>query len=506
MLLTGILAVLNIKTLLLIFIGVSIGIIFGAIPGMTATMAVALCLPITFGLQPINGISLLLGLYIGGISGGLITAILLKIPGTPASIATTFDGHPMAAKGEAGKALGIGIVYSFLGGLISILILIFVSPPLARIALKFSSYDYFSITVFALTMIASLSQGSLVKGLIAGGIGVGFSLVGVAPLDGYPRFTFGVHVLDGGFGLLPLLIGLYAVGEILKNSERKGKAITKDEIADYRIRGFGFSPKEFAQQTINWIRSSLIGTGIGILPGIGGSTSNIVAYITAKNQSRHPEKFGTGIMDGIVASESANNASVGGALVPLLTLGIPGDTVTAMLLGGLMIHGIRPGPLLFTTNGYIVYSIFAALIVANVAMLILEFFGMRGFVRLLAIPRHILFSIIMMLCVVGAYAANNRMFDVICLLVFGLAGYLLMKLKFPLPPVVLGFILGPIAELNLRRGLQLSDGSYLPFIQKPISIIFLSVALVSLIVSIRNNFKETKMLSEQNGGEGSVTN
>ncbi len=493
MLITGLLAVLNIKTLLLIFIGVSVGIIFGAIPGMTATMAVALCLPITFGLQPINGISLLLGLYIGGISGGLITAILLKIPGTPASIATTFDGHPMAARGEAGKALGIGIVFSFLGGLFSILILIFVSPPLARIALKFSSYDYFSITIFALTMIASLSQGSLVKGLIAGGIGVAFSFVGVAPLDGYPRFTFGIHVLDGGFGLLPLLIGLYAIGEILKTSESRESQVSKGEVADYRIKGFGFSLREFVQQIFNLFRSSAIGTGVGILPGIGGSTSNLIAYITAKNQSKHPEKFGTGIMDGIVASESANNASVGGALVPLLTLGIPGDTVTAMLLGGLMIHGIRPGPLLFTTNGPIVYSIFAALIVANFAMIALEFLAMRGFVRLLSIPKHLLFPVIIVLCVVGAYAANNRMFDVICLIAFGLIGYGMMKMGFPLPPVVLGFILGPIAELNLRRGLQLSDGSYAPFLQKPISIVFLSIALISLIIAIRNNYREQQI-------------
>ncbi len=493
MLLTGLLAVLNIKTLLLILIGVFVGIIFGAIPGMTATMAVALMLPITFGLQPLNGMSLLVALYIGGISGGLITAILLKIPGTPASIATTFDGHPMPARGEAGKALGIGIVYSFLGGLFSILILIFISPALARIALKFSSYDYFFIAVFALTMIASLSQGSLIKGLIAGGMGVALSLVGVAPLDGYPRFTFGIHGLDAGFGLLPLLICLYAVGEIIRKAETREADVAKNEITDYKIKGFGFSLKEFVQQLFNLFRSSVIGTGIGILPGIGGATSNIIAYITAKNQSKHPEKFGTGIMDGIVASESANNASVGGALVPLLPLGIPGDTVTAMLLGGLMIHGIRPGPLLFTTNGPIVYSIFAALIVANFAMIALGFFGMRGFVRLLSIPKHILFPIIMVLCVVGAYAANNRMFDVICLLIFGLVGYGLMKLGFPMPPVVLGFILGPIAELNLRRGLQLSNGSYAPFLHKPISIVFLSVALISLIVSIQNNYKEYKL-------------
>ncbi|MGE4283318.1 MAG: tripartite tricarboxylate transporter permease [Clostridia bacterium] len=491
MLISGLAAVFTPTTLILIIIGVIIGIVFGAIPGMSAAMAVALCLPISFGFEPVEGISLLLGLYIGGISGGLISAILLNMPGTPSSIATTFDGAPMAKNGQAGKALGVGIVYSFLGGLVSILLLMFLSPPIAKISLKFSPYEYFSVSIFALTMIASLSEQSMAKGLLSGMVGVSMAMVGVAPIDSYKRFTFGSHDLEIGFALLPVLVGLYAISEVITTAEDKG-VVTSDNIVDFEIRGFGFTMREFREQFINFVRSSLIGTGIGILPGIGGGTSNIIAYVTAKSQSKHPEKFGTGIIDGIVASETSNNASIGGALIPLLTLGIPGDTVTAMLLGGLMIHGITPGPMLFRTNGDLIYSIFAALLVANVVMLILEFFGMRIFVNMLKVPKNILLSVIVVLCVVGAFANNNRIFDAYAIVIFGIVGYILIKIKYPLPPVILGFILAPIIETNLRRGLMLSKGSMSPFFTKPISATFLAIAALSVLISIIKEIRKRK--------------
>jgi putative tricarboxylic transport membrane protein len=475
--------ILALKPLLLIFSGVAVGIIFGAIPGLTATMAVALCLPLTFGMLPVQGMALLIGLYIGGVSGGLISAVLIKIPGTPSSIATTFDGHPMAQKGEAGKALGAGVFFSFLGGLFSFFVLFFISPPLAEIALRFGPQEYFAIAVFSLTLIASLSTGSTVKGLMAGVVGVLLSCVGTAPIDAFPRFTFGFYDLDGGFNLLPALVGLFAISEILKTAESDVE-VRQQDIQSFKIKGFGFSRKEFVGQMGNFVRSSLIGTGIGILPGIGGGTSNILSYIAAKKASKHPELFGTGVLDGIVASETANNASVGGALVPLLAMGIPGDTVTAMLLGGLMIHGLSPGPLLFTTSGDIVYGIFAALIVANFAMLFMEYFGMRFFVKLMRIPKHIMLPIIIILCAVGAYGLNNRVFDAWSLLFFGAIGYGFEKLGFPLPPIILGFILGPIAETNLRRGLMLSQGDFLPFLTKPIAGTFLAVAFISVVYSI----------------------
>ncbi|MCX7788093.1 MAG: tripartite tricarboxylate transporter permease [Spirochaetes bacterium] len=481
--------ILALKPLILIFLGVGVGIIFGAIPGLTATMAVALFLPVTFGMHPVQGMALLIGLYIGGVSGGLISAILIKIPGTPSSIATTFDGYPMAQKGEAGKALGAGIFYSFLGGWFSFLVLFFIAPPLADIALKFGPPEYFSIAIFSLTLIASLSTGSTIKGLMSGIVGILLSCVGTAPIDAFPRFTFGFRELDGGFNLLPALVGLFAITEILKTAESDVE-IKLENIANYKIKGFGFSAKEFMEQMGNFIRSSLIGTGIGILPGIGGGTSNILSYIAAKKMSKHPEKFGTGILDGVVASETANNASIGGALVPLLAMGIPGDTVTAMLLGGLMIHGLSPGPLLFTTSGDIVYGIFAALIVANFVMVLMEYFGIRFFVRLLKIPKHIMLPIIIVFCVVGAYGLNNRVFDAWSVMLFGVIGYVFEKWGFPLSPVILGFILGPIAETNLRRGLMMTQGNFLPFLTKPVSGIFLIIAVASVVYSVIKERKQ----------------
>ena len=495
MILEGFLAVLHPFTLLLILAGVILGIVFGAIPGMSATMAVALCLPISFGLEPVEGISLLLGLYIGGISGGLISAILLKIPGTPSSIATTFDGAPLAARGEAGKALGVGIVYSFLGGLLSFIALIFIAPPIADFSLRFGPAEYFAVTVFSLTMIAALSDGNLFKGLISGVMGLSLALVGAAPIDSFKRFTFGMYQLDLGFKILPVLIGFYAINEVF-HTAAETYTLKSEDAVDFKIKGFGFSAKEFVSQIKNLIISSLIGIGIGILPGIGGGTSNLLAYTAIKSTSKYPEKFGTGVIDGIVASESSNNASIGGALIPLLTLGIPGDTVTAMLLGGLMIHGIQPGPMLFSTNGAIVYSIFAALIIGNFMMLAAEFLFMRGFVRLLFIPKNILLSIIVALCVVGAFASNNRYFDIVAMLFFGFVGYLFQKLKFPLPPFILGFILCPTLETNLRRGMQLYQGDFTQFLNKPIAAVFLLVALGSVLVTVYRQVK--KMSSAKN--------
>jgi putative tricarboxylic transport membrane protein len=488
----GLLAVFTPVTLVLIFVGVVIGIVFGAIPGLSAAMAVALCLPISFGFTPVEGISLLLGLYVGGISGGLISAILLNIPGTPSSIATTFDGVPMAKRGEAGKALAISIVCSFLGSLISFLFLIFLAPPIAQISLRFSPFEYFSVSVFALTLISSLAEHSMVKGLLSGLIGVAFAMVGASPIDSYPRYTFGTAHLQVGFSLLPVLVGLYAITEIISSAEDRRGISSENLITDFKINGFGFSFIEFKNQFLNLWRSALIGVGIGILPGIGGGTSNIIAYITAKNQSKYPEKFGTGIIDGLVASESANNASIGGAMIPLLTLGIPGDTVTALLLGGLIIHGIVPGPMLFKTNGALVFSIFAALMIANIIMLAVELLGIRIFVKLLRIPKNILLSIIVVLCTVGAFANNNRIFDVYAMVIFGIVGYSLIKLKFPLPPIILGFILAPIIETNLRRGLMLSEGSYMPFVTKPISLVFLLIAVASIVLSFVKEIRAMK--------------
>ena len=479
----GFAAVFSFQILGLVFFGTVVGIIFGAVPGLTSTMAVALFLPITYGLGPASGISLLVALFVGGTSGALISAILLKIPGTPSSVATVFDGGPMMENGEGAKALGVGIVFSFLGTVASIVALIFIAPALAKIALSFGPHEYFALAVFSLTLIASLSAGAMAKGLFAGAVGFAFATVGIAPVDAFTRFTFGFVELNSGFEILTVLIGLFAISEIIKTAESvriEGKA-TIAQVSMKNIKGFGFTLRELFGQTWNFVRSSLIGIGIGILPGIGAGTSNIVSYVVAKKRSKHPEKFGTGIIDGVVASETANNAGIGGAMIPLLTLGIPGDAVTAVMLGGFMIHGIQPGPLLLTSQGVLVYTIFAALIVSTVMMLICEFWGLRIFIRLLAVPKHILLPIILVLCVVGAFGVGNRMFDVWTILLFGLIGYGFVKFAVPQAPFIIGFILGPMAETNLRRGLMLSDGNFMDFFTQPIAGAFLAISAAAMI-------------------------
>lgn len=479
-------------TLVLILVGVVIGIIFGAIPGLSATMSLVLFLPMSFGMEPMQGIALLVGLYLGGISGGLISAVLLKIPGTPSSIATVFDGGPMADKGEAGKALGVGILASFFGGLISIIALIFVSPYLAKITLKFTPVEYFAIAIFSLTIIASLSGKSMLRGVLSGLFGIAISLVGMAPIDGMQRFTFGNYQLLGGFNIIVILIGVFAVTDIIQAGFGKHTLADLGVKTTYSLKGFGISLSEALAQAWNMVRSSLVGIGIGILPGIGGSTASLMAYSVAKNSSKYPEKFGTGIIDGLIASESSNNAVIGGSLIPLLTMGIPGNTATAIFLGGLTIHGISPGPLIFSKSGQFVYGIFLALIVANIFMLIAERAGLRIFVKLLDIPKYILLPIVMVFCIVGAYCADMRIFDVWCVVGFGLIGLLFKRLQVPSTPLIIGFILGTMAEENFRRALMASDGSWMVFITRPISLAFLVIAVVSVILTLRRNRNEAK--------------
>lgn len=489
MVIDGILSVVNPYSIFLIFGGTFLGAIIGAIPGLTVTMGVALFLPVTFVMSPVDGLSLLMALYIGGTTGGLISAILLKIPGTPSSIATTYDGHPMAARGEAGKALSVSIICSFLGGMISLAILFWIAPLFANIALQFGPYEYFSIALFSLTLVAGLSDGSLVRGLGAAGLGLVISFIGMAPITAFPRFTFGWAELDAGISLLPALIGLFAVAQVIEESELKEK--TEDyKTATYSLKDMGLSLSAGFKHLGNLIRSSLIGVGIGVLPGLGGSISNLIAYGVAKKHSKHPEKYGTGITDGLVASESSNNATTGGALVPLMTLGIPGDNTTAILLAGFMIHGISPGPNLFETQGILVYGIFTALVISNIFILIVMFGGMKGIVKILSIPKHILLPIIMMLCIVGAYSINNRVFDVGCMLFFGVVGWIMKKVRLPITPLLLGFILGPIIEVNLRRGLMSGRGSFTPFLTEPISgVILVATVLVVLTTAYKEYMK-----------------
>ena len=493
--LSGLMLVMDPMVIFFIIVGVFIGIVFGSVPGLTATMAIVMFLPLTYTMSPVEGVSTLVALYVGGISGGLIAAILLNIPGTPSSIATTFDGAPMAAKGEAGKALGVGVVFSFCGTIVGLIVLVLVAPLLASVAIKFGPYEYCTLALFALSLVISLTGRDLVKGLISALIGVMLATVGLAPVDSAKRFTFGFVELNAGFSLLTLLIGLFAITEVIKAAEDVRKPFTAKIEADVRIKGFGFSMKEFLSQKLNMLRSSAIGIVIGILPGIGGAISGMLAYTAAKNQSKHPEKFGTGIMDGVVASESANNAGIGGAMIPLLTLGIPGDAATAMLLGGLMVHQIAPGPLIFDKSGPEVFGIFFALALSAIAMLCLELFGIKIFIRVLKVPKYLLMPVIIVLCIIGAIGNANRMFDVWSVMVFGVMGYVLLKAKIPHVPMILGFILGPIFELNFRRAVQHAQIDPMGFISHPIAIVFFVVTVVVVILSLRRQRKEAAALA-----------
>ncbi len=492
MILEGLLSVADPFIIFLIAVGVIVGIIFGSIPGLTATMAVVMFLPVTYAMTPVQGISMLVALYIGGISGGLISAILLNIPGTPSSVATCFDGRPLAEKGQAPKALGVGVVFSFIGTIIGVALLIVISPMLASVAIKFGPFEYCALTILALSLVITLTGKDMVKGLIGAVIGTTLATVGLSPIDSKQRFTFDITNLTAGFKLLVVLIGLFAITEVVKYAAtvRKPENFTIED--DVKMHGVGFSFQEFKSQIVNAIRSALIGVGIGILPGIGGGVSCMVSYTVAKNSSKYPEKFGTGIIDGVVASETSNNGCIGGAMIPLLALGIPGDAVTAMLLGGLMVHNVSPGPLIFQKSGATVYGIFFAMIIAAIMMLIFMLIGMKGFIKVLKVPKNYLLPIIVVLCCVGAIGDSNRVFDVWGVLIFGIVGYLLIKAKIPTSPLILGFILGPTLESNLRKVSQLiSTDSPL---SHPIFVGFMILTVIVVILSLRSNKKANAAL------------
>lgn len=499
MILEGLTAVLQPMTILLVAIGVVVGIIFGSIPGLTATMAIVMFLPVTYSMTSSQGISMLMALYIGGISGGLISAILLNIPGTPSSVATCFDGKPMADKGQAGRALGTGVVFSFLGTVIGIALLIVLSPLLCDFALKFQAYEYCSLAIFSLSLVIALTGRDMPKGLISAVIGALLATVGLAPIDSKPRFTFGMYQMNNGFALVVLLIGLFAVSEVMAYAEKVRHSQSFSINKNLKTKGVGFSLKEFIGQLPNAIVSALIGVGIGILPGIGGGVSCMISYTVSKNISKRRDLYGTGIMDGVVASETANNATIGGAMIPLLALGIPGDAATAMLLGGLQIHNVAPGPLIYEKSGAVVYSVFFAMVLAAIFMMVFMLVGMRFFVSVLKIPKNFLLPVIVVLCGIGAVGYSNNLFDTYCIVAFGLMAYLLVKSKIPTVPMILGFILGPMFEQNLRRVSQLASSD--PFYNHPIFCVLIVATVVVIIFSTRANLKDARKARKKEGLE-----
>ncbi len=469
----------SIDNLLFLLGGVALGIVVGAIPGLTASMLIALTLPLTFHMDSVNAVTLLIGEYVGGISGGLITAILLRMPGTPASIVTTFDGYPMALNGQPERALALGILASVVGGLISWVFLAGISPTLARIALQFGPWEYFGLVLMALVMLAALTQGSLAKGLLAAVLGMAFALPGIDTSIGLPRLTFGFSLMASGFGLLPVLIGAFAISQILRDCVRPEIENTG------RLKNVGRRLPVYwsdaRRHGPNMLRSGIIGTWIGLLPGIGGNIAALISYSTTRQLSAEPEKFGTGHEPGVVSGETANNASIGGALIPLITMGIPGSVTEAILIGALTIHNLQPGPLLFQNAPEVAYGIIAAYLVANIFMLILMWGLVRYIARLTQIPRSVLLTTILVFCVIGSFAVNNSFFDVWVMIGFGVIGLGLEAARVPLGPFVIGFVLSPIAEEQLRAALMMSDGNVATILGRPFALAFVVLALLTLL-------------------------
>jgi putative tricarboxylic transport membrane protein len=468
------------KNLLLIAVGTLAGIVAGAIPGFTITMAVVLVLPFTFGLTPIEGLSCMLGVFVGGLSGGLISAQLIGIPGTPSAVATTFDGFPMARAGKPGLALGLGIWSSFFGGILSAVALITIAPALARIGLEFGPWDYFSLIIFALTITASLAGETMVKGLIAGVLGLLAATVGEEEVNGVSRMVFGIDSLEQGFAYLAVLIGLFAFSQLMgdiQDRERARAPMMDKTAAVVRVQHWE-AIKLNGRHWMTVLRSSAIGIFVGVLPAAGGSISNILAYDQEKKASKHPEKFGTGIAEGIIAPEAANNATAGGALAIMMALGIPGDAVAAVMLGALLIHNIVPSPSFITDQPVLAYSVFIVYFFANFVTLALLWPGLRIFIWCTYLRMYVLAAVILFYCAVGVFALNNVTFDIWTMFWFGILGYVMKLLRFPLVPMILGVVLGNIAEINLNRAVSISlDPSF--FITRPWSLFFLIIAAFS---------------------------
>jgi len=478
-------AIFTLKNLLFMLFGVTAGMVAGALPGFSATMAVALIVPFTFTMDPITGLATLGAIYCGAIFGGAFSAILVNTPGTPSSIGTTFDGYPMTKQGRGEEAIYTATFASAGGGLVGTLILVFLSIPLARVALKFGPPEYFWVSIFGLTIIASLASKSLLKGIAGGIFGLLMSMIGIAPVGGDVRFTLGIPAFQGGVQVLSVLIGFFCIPEMLKiagNINKQGAQTVKVK------KQSGVLKKAFLnvfQKPVNFIRSSLIGAFVGVLPGAGGNIANLVAYNEAQRASDDPESFGTGNPAGVVATESANNATVGGAMVPLLTLGIPGAPPAAVLYGALMLQGLKPGPELFTANAKITYAFMLSLFVANLMMFVVGILGGKSIYQVVTkVPDKILVPSVIFLTILGSYAIRNNIMDVVVMLASGIIGYILKELGFHPGPIVLGLILGPIAEKGFVQGYLMGQAAKNPlliFFTRPLSVILIVITLISAI-------------------------
>ena len=485
----SLMTVLTPGCLLWLVLGVFIGIVFGAVPGLTAATGVAVFTPVTFGMPFAQAFGFLLGLYCGGYYGGSIPAILIHTPGAPGNVATSLDGYPMAQSGQAGRALSISVTSSWLGGTFSAFCLLIFANIVARFALKFGAQEYFSVALIGLSCIVGVSGDSMLKGIIAACLGMLLACIGVDPMDGVLRYTFGVTSMMKGIATVPALVGLFALSEAFAKAETETATV---EGKTGKITGVRPHFIEYWRNKLLLLKSMVIGTVVGAIPGTGPTIAAWMSYSEAKRSSKHPEEFGHGSVEGIMACESSNNAVTGGAIIPMVTLGIPGDPVTAILLSALMIQGLTPGPTLITKNPEIVGVILWILLIGNLVMLAFGLGFAKLFPKLLSVPPKILFPIVMVMCVVGSYAVNNSSFDMWVAFGLGIFGYVMIKFGFPVAPMVLGIILGPIMEPNFRRALISSKMNFATFFTRPLSCVFIVLAFALTFVMYRRTHSKKK--------------
>lgn len=486
---SGLGALFTLETMLFMLLGVFLGIIFGAIPGLGVMLAIVIFLPMTFGISPIAGILMLLGIYCGGTYGGSISAILINTPGTPASAATLLDGFPLSQQGKAKKALLMSLYASVIAGIVSALLLLVAAPQLAKVTMFFGPAEYFTLAVFGLSIIASVSGDNIFRGLIAGCLGIFISTIGIDAASGVFRFTFGNIQLAGGITLVPALIGLFAFSEILSKMNDKGEKTSGRKL---EFSGEGLKGSELTRSTGTIFRSSLIGTAIGIIPGTGGGIASFISHDLAKRKSKTPENYGKGELDGVAAAEAGNNGVTGATLIPLLTLGIPGDGAAAVLLGAFMLNGLLPGTSLFTEHATTIYAVMLGLILVNLVMLLQGRLLINFFAKIANVPVTLLVPFLILTCTAGAFAETSSMFSVYIAVCFGILGYFLIKLGFSPVPLLLGIILGPIAESNLGRALVISEGSMSIFVTRPISVLFIALTLLSIFLAANAARKKAK--------------
>ena len=475
-------------------LGLLAGVIFGCIPGLTVMLCLVLFLPFTYNLEAIDSFMFLLGIYCAGSYGGSISAILINTPGTPHAAATMLDGNPLAKRGLAQKALNIALEASTFGGIFSALVLLFLAPQVAKVALKFGASEIFILCVFGISIIAGVSGDSLAKGIISGCIGLFLSIIGMDVISGTFRFTLNNYNLYAGFDLVIVLIGLFALSETISNSNgsKEFKASTTMQLDKTEKDRGRLTKVEYLRMLPHVIKSSIIGVIVGVIPGTGASMASFFSYDRARKSSKHPEEFGNGSIEGIAAAESANNAVTGATLIPLLTLGIPGDAAVAILLGTLMANGLTPGPNLFQEHGLTLYAIMVGLVFINIFMYLQGKYLTGFFAKVTKIPSEILIPIIVVFCFAGSYSIKSSMFDLYISIAFGIIAYILVKLKFSTIPVLLGLELGALTESNLRRTLIISQGSLSIFVKRPISLAFLIVLVITIGFIVKENIARSR--------------